>query len=231
MSHCSALYVFSETTSNIDLSTFSLNTGDNVIQLRTTGRVAEVTLCNFIDNVNKQHFVIVSSGMWTVRQSVFLRNKGTGFRSVEDQLVIRKCFLDVNPETLSHAELDRDVEIGTQTATIPITDFLSGFCPGSGTPLTAMPSPSPGSTTISGTASISSVVTDVRAVIASGRPTRSRVPLVRGGSFGYAAFAFLGVFAMLIWMASCAKSAVGSQVRASTRLVETGEFLDEDFDQ
>jgi hypothetical protein len=140
----SGVRIRSTGTSNIDLSTFQHNAADLVLGLWSHGRVSEVRLCNFVSNVAT--LTISSSGQWTVKKCVFLKNSGTAFKSSGDTLVIQDTFVDFSVPTVLPSIQFVEVTSGRITATRAITDHLNGKCPGSGTPLTAMPSPTPATT-------------------------------------------------------------------------------------
>jgi hypothetical protein len=127
--------------SNVDLSTFQHNVGDTVLELWSRGRVSEVKLCNFVSNGAK--LTISSSGQWTIKKCIFLKNDGTPFKSADDTLLIQDSFVDFPLPTALPSIHVVEVTRGRVTATVAITDNLRGRCPGSGTPLTAAPSPTP----------------------------------------------------------------------------------------
>lgn len=143
----SSVSVVANGAAGVDLSHFESNVGEYTLNLKVSGKETSVMLSNFINNTNTAGYIISTSGMWTIRRSVFLRNIGHEFQSVEDSLFIRMSFMDKKPEKADpKVEFGQDVTYGTETATYAITDIHHGNCPAEGTPLTAMPSPTPAAT-------------------------------------------------------------------------------------
>jgi hypothetical protein len=225
-SGASAVALRMASAANIDLSTFYKNQGDFVLDIRVSGRVSEVMACNFIQNTTGKGLLIRSAGMWTVKRSVFLRNQGNSFESVEDTLYLRNTFLDFEMGTLPRSVELLDVERGSDTPTHPITDPLRGYCPASGTPLTPMPSPTPGESPTASTetrgAGLSPQTTETGEPVATVH--RTKLPEPSGGYFRVVICGFAALLAGIVAVALVAQGRVKRPVE--TQFVPDSGFIE-----
>lgn len=123
------------------------NIGEITLDFQYSLEVTSVMKSNFINNTNthSKGYILISSGQWDFRYCVFLRNKGTAFHHLSDDISFINCSFDI-PLPTESMFITRDIHYVTDCPLNKIEDLYLGFCPAFGTPTSPMPSPTPGIT-------------------------------------------------------------------------------------
>lgn len=122
------------------------NIGETTLDFQSE-EVSEVLKSNFINNTNlsPKGYILISAGQWNFKHSIFLRNTGTNFLHLLDEIQFINCSLD-NPIPSSSNFIVNNIHYVTDCPLNYISDLFNGFCPAYGTPTKPMPSPTPAKT-------------------------------------------------------------------------------------